>query len=86
MHPSNRYSSRYPNRSPEVGPYAISNPGSRLDPSHSTALDSTRLYSTRLEAARSLHLPFFTFDFNLNSVHHKNQAPYPRKATPLASS
>ena len=53
MHPSNRYSTRYPNRSLEVDPHAIFNPGSRLDPPL-TRLDSTQLDS---KPPLALHLP-----------------------------
>ena len=85
MHPSHRYSSRYPNRSPEIGPL-MQSPIPDLYSIRLTPPPSTRLDSTLLKAARSLHLPFFTLDSDLNLTHHKNQAPYPRKATPLASS
>ena len=55
MHPSNRYSTRYPNRSLEVDPPC--NPQSRI-PTRS-ASNSTRLDSTCLEAS-STPLALFT--------------------------
>ena len=82
MHPSHRYSSRYSNRHPEVGlplHSPIPDPDSiRLTPPPPTRLDSTRM----APEARSLHLPFFTLNFNLDLIHLTNQTPYPRKGTP----
>ena len=77
MHPSNRYSTRYPNRSLEVDPHAIFNPGSRLDP------PLTRLDSTQLDSKpQATPLIFFTPYFKANSVHHKNQYPIFKKIFP----
>ena len=81
MHPSDRYSTRYPNPSLEVDPHAIFNPGSRLD-QHPTRLDSTQLDSK----PQTTPLIFFTPDFKANSVHHKNQSTHLQKDIPLASS
>ena len=80
MHPSNRYSTRYPNRSLEVDPHAIFNPGSRLDPPL-TRLDSTQLDSKPQATPLIFFTPYFKatqFSTRTNTLSSKD--------IPLASS